>query len=113
MLVTLNDVFFGTALTRIAPGASRTLDMVVDVLKKNPDQRIIVEGHTDSTGAADFNQALSEQRAAAVKEALVARGIDGGRIDTRGYGESRPVASDANEGGRQLNRRVELVFPET
>jgi outer membrane protein OmpA-like peptidoglycan-associated protein len=111
MLVTLDDVFFDTAAARIASGASRSLDKVVGFLKNNPDQRIIIEGHTDARGAADYNQRLSERRAEAVKQEMVARGIEANRLIARGYGESRPVTSNATQAGRQLNRRVEIIFP--
>jgi outer membrane protein OmpA-like peptidoglycan-associated protein len=112
MLLTLDDVFFETAGANIKSGASRTLDKVVAFMKSNPDQEIIVEGHTDSLGTASFNQRLSEQRAEAVKQQIVARGVEPDRVDTQGYGESRPVASNESQGGRQLNRRVEIIFPD-
>lgn len=113
MLVTLDDVLFQTDSATIAPGATPMVDKVAEFLSENDDQRIIVEGHTDSVGAADYNRQLSEQRAEAVKDLIVARGVEPDRIVTRGYGESRPIASNDNPGGRQLNRRVEIVFPDT
>lgn len=113
LMLRLDDVFFKTASASIAPGATSTLDKVTEVLAENPEQRVLIEGHTDAVGTASYNQRLSEQRAEAVKGLLVARGIDAERISTYGYGESRPIASNENEGGRQLNRRVEIVFPDT
>jgi outer membrane protein OmpA-like peptidoglycan-associated protein len=68
-----------------------------------------VEGFTDSVGSEEFNQVLSERRADAVREALLARGVDPSRIAVHGFGESYPVASNDNSAGRQLNRRVEIV----
>jgi outer membrane protein OmpA-like peptidoglycan-associated protein len=71
---------------------------------------VAIEGFTDSTGSEERNQVLSEQRANAVREALLEMGISPGRITTRGYGKSLPVASNATEAGRQLNRRVEILL---
>jgi len=71
---------------------------------------IAIEGFTDSIGSPDSNQRLSERRAQAVKDALTGRGIESRRIDARGFGPSFPVASNATETGRQLNRRVEIVI---
>ncbi|MGE0079677.1 MAG: OmpA family protein [Thiohalomonadaceae bacterium] len=113
LMLTLDDVFFQTASANIAPGATSTIDKVAEVLEDKPDQRIVIEGHTDSVGTASYNQRLSELRAQAVKDLIVARGIDAERIAIYGYGESRPVASNENAAGRQLNRRVEIVFPDT
>ena len=69
-----------------------------------------IEGFTDSVGADAYNQDLSERRAEAVKAALTMRGIDPSRISTEGYGKAFPVASNSDSGGRQLNRRVEVVI---
>ncbi|SCZ57964.1 OmpA family protein [Thiohalomonas denitrificans] len=112
LLVTLNDVFFDTGQATLKQGAASTIDQLAEFMRKHSEQRILIEGHTDSRGPEEYNQRLSERRAAAVQEALVSRGIDSGRIRTRGYGETRPIASNETSGGRQLNRRVEIVFPE-
>ncbi len=112
LLVTLNDVFFETAQANLNPGAAPTLDKLASFMRNHPDQRVVVEGHTDSRGPEDYNKRLSERRANSVEDALVTRGIDSGRIVTRGYGEDRPIASNQTSGGRQLNRRVEIVFPD-
>jgi OOP family OmpA-OmpF porin len=82
---------------------------VVVVLKKNPLLNIVVEGHTDSLGSAEYNQRLSEKRAMAVKEYFVMKGIESHRMNAMGYGESRPVASNETEAGRAKNRRVQLT----
>jgi len=71
--------------------------------------KLTIEGHTDSSGAAAHNQALSEQRAASVKAYLVSQGVDAARLSTAGFGSSHPVADNASELGRAQNRRVELV----
>ncbi len=112
-LITLSEVFFQTDDTQVQPGTEQTLDKLARFLRDNPDQQMVVAGHTDSTGPASYNQQLSEQRAEAVKEAIVARGIPPDRVSTIGYGERRPIASNENPGGRQLNRRVEIILPQS
>ncbi len=79
------------------------------MLDQYPDHEIAVEGHTDATGPDEYNQRLSEQRAASVRVQLIDGGIDANRITSRGLGESTPVASNDNAAGRQQNRRVEIV----
>lgn len=103
------DFLFETGQSTLKPGARRSLDNVASLLRQHSDQNVVVEGFTDSRGSEDFNQRLSEKRAQAVKDALVASGIDSARIVTRGQGKAYPVASNDNETGRQLNRRVEIL----
>jgi outer membrane protein OmpA-like peptidoglycan-associated protein len=110
MVVTLGDVLFDTNEANLKPGGVRAVQKVADILKQNPQRTIFVEGFTDSRGSDSYNQDLSERRANAVREALVGMGISSERITTRGLGKSFPVASNDNEGGRQLNRRVEIIF---
>src|SRR3989339_272761 len=79
--------------------------------RPKPAQRnVLIEGFADSTGAADYNQGLSERRASAVRTALLDLGVARERIDMRGYGESFPVAANDSAASRQLNRRVEIVL---
>jgi outer membrane protein OmpA-like peptidoglycan-associated protein len=85
------------------------LDEVLAVLEGEPGWKVIIEGHTDSTGSDSHNMALSQQRAGSVKAYLVAGGIDAGRLQAKGFGASKPVADNATELGRAQNRRVELV----
>ncbi|HKO55586.1 MAG TPA: OmpA family protein [Thermoanaerobaculia bacterium] len=85
------------------------LDQIVDVLRKNPEWKMTVEGHTDSTSSAEHNQQLSERRAAAVKVYLVTAGIDAARLTSAGLGATKPVADNATALGRAQNRRVELA----
>jgi outer membrane protein OmpA-like peptidoglycan-associated protein len=99
---------FETGSARIDERSFSLLDEVVSILEANPGVSIVVEGHTDSLGAAGKNRALSYARADAVKKFLVRRGIAARRIDARGYGEARPVASNATAAGRDANRRVEI-----
>ncbi|HSN79499.1 MAG TPA: OmpA family protein, partial [Rhodoferax sp.] len=110
MVITLGDVLFGTDLSRLTPDGMRSAQKLADVLQQNPQRRVLIEGFADSTGAADYNQALSERRATAVRTALLDMGVARERIEVRGYGESFPVAANDSAGNRQLNRRVEIVL---
>jgi OOP family OmpA-OmpF porin len=101
-------VLFDHNKWELKPAAYPLLDEVVTILKKNRDIEGEIQGHTDSTGPETYNQRLSEKRAQAVVDYLVQHGIDPGRFTVRGYGESRPVASNDTKEGRQENRRVEL-----
>jgi OOP family OmpA-OmpF porin len=104
----LNDVLFDIDKSVIRPEAYPVLDQVVEVFEKNPDIRVEVQGHTDSTASAKYNQGLSERRAAAIKAYLVSHGVASQRLKTRGFGLTKPVADNSTVEGRQLNRRVEL-----
>lgn len=86
-----------------------TLEQIVDVLKKNPQWKMVVEGHTDSTSSDEHNQQLSERRAAAVKNYLVTAGIDAARLTSAGFGATKPVGDNSTTLGRAQNRRVELA----
>lgn len=110
MVVTLGDVLFATDEATLKPGAYATLDRVGDLLKESGDRRVLIEGHTDNVGSAEYNQELSARRAAAVQGALLDRGVPSKQIMTLGRGESMPLASNDSIGGRQQNRRVEMVF---
>lgn len=113
MVLTLGDVLFDTDKSTLKPGAYPTMERVAEVLKAEPQRRVTIEGHTDSVGADEYNQQLSQRRATAVQTALLERGVSQDQIVSIGKGESFPVASNDNAGGRQQNRRVELVFPDT
>lgn len=113
MVLTLGDVLFDTGQATLKPGAYTTIERVAEVLKAEPDRRVTIEGHTDSVGAEEFNQALSQRRAAAVESALLERGVARNQIMAVGKGESFPVASNDNASGRQQNRRVELIFADS
>jgi outer membrane protein OmpA-like peptidoglycan-associated protein len=110
MVLTLGDVLFDTGLATLKPGAYATVDRVADVLKEAPDRKVLIEGHTDSVGSDEFNQGLSERRAAAVQTALLERGVRSEQITALGKGETFPIASNDNAAGRQRNRRVEMIF---
>ena len=110
MVLTLGDVLFDTGLASLKPGAYTTIDRLATVLKEAPDRKVMIEGHTDSVGSDDYNQGLSQRRAAAVQTALLERGVNSSQITAAGKGETYPVASNDNAAGRQQNRRVEMVF---
>ncbi len=83
---------------------------LAQIINKYPNTTIEVVGHTDNTGTLEYNQALSEQRARAVRGILISGGVSGNRIVAYGAGETRPVASNADAAGRQANRRVEIYI---
>lgn len=95
---TLNSAFLGS------------LNQLAATMRQYGETTIVVAGHTDSTGQAAYNQALSERRAAAVRNYLVSQGVSASRIQTVGYGVRQPVATNATEAGRAQNRRVELTI---
>ena len=88
--------------------AARRLDMVADYMKRHPDVKVLISGHTDSMGTDEYNQALSERRAKTAADYLVNKGISRNRMTTKGYGESRPIDTNETDEGRQHNRRVEF-----
>jgi len=102
------DVTFDTDSTIVRPGLYNEIDRIAQVMVQYPETQIVVQGHTDSSGAADYNQRLSERRAEAVKNLLVQRGVSPYRVTSMGYGETMPVATNATPEGRQMNRRVEI-----
>jgi len=110
LVLTLGDVLFGFNRAELAPGGEREVSKLSDFLKRYPKRNVMIEGFTDSIGSIDYNIGLSERRANAVRTALVNSSIDPGRIHTRGYGKSFPVADNATDAGRQLNRRVEIII---
>jgi outer membrane protein OmpA-like peptidoglycan-associated protein len=110
MVLTLGDVLFDTGRAELKSGASRKLDQLAQFLVEHPDRRVQIDGFTDSVGTDSYNEELSQRRANAVREALIAQGVESSRIGTEGYGKSYPVANNTESGGRQLNRRVEVVI---
>jgi len=107
--VTLPDVQFETGKADITPDSENSLNTVLASLKDHPDWNIRVEGFTDNVGGREANEKLSADRAQAVVNWLADHGIDRARLSSKGYGESRPIASNKSEDGRAKNRRVELV----
>lgn len=110
LVVTLGDVLFDTNQAQLKSGGVRSVEKLGVFLKQYPQRRALVEGFTDSVGSEGTNQDLSGRRADAVRAALMNLGVSGDRISTQGYGEAYPVAGNDSAGGRQMNRRVEIVL---
>jgi outer membrane protein OmpA-like peptidoglycan-associated protein len=105
----LQQVHFATGSATILPDSFPMLTEIVQLLKANPAiKKMMIEGHTDNRGGADMNLDLSKRRAASVRSWLVEHGIDGGRLDSEGYGLTRPIESNESDAGRAANRRVEF-----
>jgi outer membrane protein OmpA-like peptidoglycan-associated protein len=109
LVVNLSDVLFDTGKADLKPGSREKLARLTGVLLSHPGLHVEVEGHTDSVGADNYNQHLSETRASSVRDYLVREGIAPTTVGTSGFGESKPVASNGTAAGKQQNRRVELV----
>jgi outer membrane protein OmpA-like peptidoglycan-associated protein len=110
IVLTLGDVLFDVDETSLKAGATQSLSRLVSFLKEYPDRQILVEGHTDSTGTAEYNLGLSQRRADAVVQFLTLNGVAPERVVATGYGKAYPVATNDTAEGRQLNRRVEIVI---
>jgi outer membrane protein OmpA-like peptidoglycan-associated protein len=105
----MSDVLFDTAKYTLRPATREKLARISGILLAHPTLKLEVEGHTDSVGGEEYNQRLSEQRAASVRDYLVQNGISMNNVTAIGFGKTKPVASNDNASGRQQNRRVELV----
>jgi outer membrane protein OmpA-like peptidoglycan-associated protein len=105
-----SNITFEINKSNVKPNFVEILGSVTLVLNEYKSTMIEVAGHTDSTGSDSYNQMLSQQRAQAVSNILMQNGVQAVRIDTVGYGESRPIASNSTPQGRQQNRRVELTL---
>lgn len=109
-VMTLSGDAFASGKATLRPEADANLQRVVEFVQSQPTSRVLIEGHTDSQGSANLNQVLSQKRAEAVREALIAAGVDGGRLQALGAGEDRPVDDNGSSEGRARNRRVEIVL---
>ncbi len=107
--IALRNIFFNTASYDLLPASNAELDKLVRLLTANPTLRIELGGHTDNVGADAANMTLSDQRAKAVRDFVIAQGIDAGRITAKGYGETKPMATNDSEEGRAQNRRTEVM----
>ncbi len=110
VVVTLGDVLFASGQAELVEGGRSSLEEVVDLLQTEPDKKIRVEGHTDSSGDAAANLLLSEKRAQAVRDSLISLGVDAERVTAMGMGEDFPIASNDTEEGRARNRRVDVIL---
>ncbi|MDP2342050.1 MAG: OmpA family protein [Deltaproteobacteria bacterium] len=107
------SVFFDSGKATIQARSSSLLDQIAQVMKAHPEvKKIRIEGHTDSAGADDKNLELSKKRARAVLDALLTRGIEPARLDSEGFGETKPIADNKTKDGKAQNRRVELAIVE-
>ncbi|NAW56484.1 MULTISPECIES: OmpA family protein [unclassified Vibrio] len=105
-----NTVKFNTGSARVLQESGSWLDLVGRYLATQPDIDVVIDGHADSTGTANFNDGLSKRRAAAVKDRLVRNQVSQTSIFTRGYGEYVPACTNKTSAGRSCNRRVEVRF---
>ena len=114
LIVTMpQDILFAVDSFDIRPALRQDLFSVADSLQRYPDTRVQVIGHTDSDGAASYNQSLSERRASAVANVLLSGGVRSSRINAFGRGETQPVASNLTPAGKAQNRRVEIIIVPT
>ncbi|MGF1503062.1 MAG: OmpA family protein [Paracoccaceae bacterium] len=109
-VVTLGDVLFETDQAALTAAGRTRVARIAAYLRTNPGEAVVIEGHADARGSARYNLDLSEARAASVADALLAEGVATPRIVYTGAGESSPIAPNATPAGRQLNRRVEVIF---
>ena len=110
LVLTLGDIVFDAGKASLQPSAATAIDRLAQLLSVYPERSVRIEGHTDSVGDDAANQELSERRAAAVRDALLARGVEAARIEAVGYGASHPIADNRTESGRQKNRRIDIVL---
>lgn len=110
LVVTLGDVLFDSGQSRLLPGSAPNMEKLAAVFRRNPGRTASIEGYTDSVGGSAANQELSQRRAHTVRGALVYLGVPAERLTARGHGADDPAASNSTAAGRQMNRRVEIVF---
>ena len=105
----LDDVQFATAKAKITPDSFARLDALVEYMTHKKTARLEISGHTDNAGKKAVNKKLSQQRADAIRDYLVSKGIDASRIKAVGYGDEKPIAPNDTSEGRQKNRRIEAI----
>jgi outer membrane protein OmpA-like peptidoglycan-associated protein len=104
----LRNIFFDIGKASLRPESNSELDRLLKLMQDVPSLKIEIGGHTDNTGSASLNQKLSQDRAEAVVNYLKSKGVPASRMNSKGYGDSVPVASNTTEAGRQQNRRTEF-----
>ena len=109
LVVNMGDVLFATGKYDLRPEAQIVLAKLSGIILSHPGLNLAVEGHTDSVGGDDFNLRLSQQRADTVRYYLVSQGLPDDSVTAKGFGKSEPVADNDTPGGRQQNRRVEII----
>ncbi|HRF54119.1 MAG TPA: OmpA family protein [Aquimonas sp.] len=109
-VMTLSGDAFASGKATLRPEADANLQRVVEFVQGQPAARVLIEGHTDSQGSANLNQVLSQKRAEAVRDALIAAGVPANRLHAMGAGEDRPIDDNSSSEGRARNRRVEIVL---
>jgi outer membrane protein OmpA-like peptidoglycan-associated protein len=111
-VLTLGEAVFPAGKSALLPEALANLDKVVEFVNQDPTRAVRIEGHTDNRGSANFNQVLSQKRADAVREALVARGVAAARLTAVGLGMNAPISANDTAEGRARNRRVDVILLE-
>jgi len=109
LIVNMGDVLFDTGKSDLRSGAREALAKLTGIVLNYPSLRLAIEGYTDTTGGAEFNQTLSQKRADAVRDYLVSQGLDDAKLSSQGMGMNDPVADNSTAEGRQKNRRVEII----
>src|SRR4029077_8126545 len=109
LVVSMPDVLFDSGQYTLKPAARERLARISGIVLAYPDLRLEIEGHTDSIGSEQFNQSLSEKRAATVRDYLVNAGVPINSVIARGLGKNNPIADNSTAAGRKLNRRVEMI----
>jgi OOP family OmpA-OmpF porin len=104
-----HGINFDVDKSTIKPESMGTLNMIVQILKDNPDIKFEIDGHTDNSGAAQHNLTLSQQRSDAVKSQLITMGVDASRLSSKGFGDTKPIGDNNTPEGKANNRRVEFV----
>ena len=102
-------ILFDFGSSTLRPDAYRELDVIAKMMKNNPNMKIELGGHTDAIGIDKRNQKQSEERAKSAKSYLMAKGIEGNRIETKGYSNTKSISDNKTDAGRQLNRRVDIT----
>jgi outer membrane protein OmpA-like peptidoglycan-associated protein len=111
--VVLKNIFFNTGQSDLKNESIAEVEKIIDLLKSNPRLKVQINGHTDNTGNPATNKTLSLKRANAVVEYLITKGVDAGRLTSKGFGSERPIVSNDDEvGGREINRRTEIEITE-